>query len=779
MKSFNFWRSLFFSALAVMSFSACSDDDNSGSGDVDAAITVNGEKAAMLGIKGEGGETEAVSVVSSGAWTLAFEEEQDWCVASATAGNGGTSTLTFTVAPMPADVEERSATAVLSTPGQVFGVPYFEKATISIRQSASGSAVPETNVAAIRALLVAMNPTATKTDVTEELAAMTITGIVGSEASGINMGDVYYAAVQDDTQEKNSGLTLSCNAFSSMNLSAGTIVSAPLTGAQVQTYGGAVQLLLNSSAEVQTWTGTAPEPIVVTPDALSDYEAMVVKIENCYPTSNIGEAWYNTTSKGNVNFVTVDGHSFVGYMGSKATPINTTIVPDKMGSLIGIAGDYNGTKQVKPRTVADIQLTEAIPEPEYKSATIAEIETEGNYEVQATVVATYAVGFIMQDATGAMLVFLNTAPEVAVGDAVTVKGTVAPYGGALQFGEGTTVEKTGTAEPAAVEAVTITADNIGGYMTKPVVTFIKMTGTLVKSGNYYNVEFPFESNYKGSISSPNAALNIDTYVGNIVDIEGWFVNNGNKGGTGTYFTVVATKVDNNTEIPVLKFTSTPKAFLGNNPEPQTITFTTQNIAADALVEFTFTGENADKFDVQKEGDNSVTIKAVGNNTSDADYTATLVASLEGTTLATLAVEQEVALADGTKEVEIVCADLGYDNAFKVTSITGFEPLAFTISKASGSTDPAFYTATGAIRFYAGTTLTISGATILKVEFTFVTTSTDPDIYNHWNPVSPGTYSGSEWTGEASEVVFTSSTEKDSSNKNVQTRVLTIKVTYKE
>lgn len=143
-------------------------------------------------------------------------------------------------------------------------------------------------------------------------------------------------------------------------------------------------------------------------------------------------------------------------------------------------------------------------------------------------------------------------------------------------------------------------------------------------------------------------------------------------------------------------------------------------------------------------------------------------------MAELAVEQEAQLPDGAKEATVVCANLGYANQFKVTSITGFEPLAFSISKASGTTDPAFYTSTGAIRFYAGTTLTISGATILKVEFTFVTGN-----YNNWKTVSTGTYSGSEWTGEAPEVVFTSDPNKNSKGKYEQTRVLTIKVTYKE
>ena len=71
MKSLNFWRSLFFSALAAAAFGACSDDDKGG--DVDASITVNDKEATTIGIASAGGETEAVSVVSSGTWTLAFE----------------------------------------------------------------------------------------------------------------------------------------------------------------------------------------------------------------------------------------------------------------------------------------------------------------------------------------------------------------------------------------------------------------------------------------------------------------------------------------------------------------------------------------------------------------------------------------------------------------------------------------------------------------------------------------------------------------------------------
>ena len=470
MKRFNFWRSLFVSAMAVMAFAACSDknDDNGGTGE--ASITVNGKAAVAIGLTAEAGaQSEAVSIVSSGAWTLEFEPAgTDWCTASAVAGNGGTSTVKFTADALPEGIEERSVTAVVETSGVIFGTPYTKSAKISIRQSASGSATPATNVAAIRAELQKLTLSSTKQAVPEELAAMTIVGVVGSDAEGGNMGDVYYIAVQDETPVKNSGLTLSNTQFSSLKPEVGTVVSIPMTGAQVGTYGNVIQLTLSNDAVVSTWAaGLVPEPVVVAPSELLDYESMVVKVENCYPTDNIGEAWYNSSNKGSVNFVTADSESFVGYIGSKATFVST-VVPGKMGSLIGIAGQYNGTKQVKPRTVADIQLTGEIPPVEYDKVTIAELKA-GNCEVEATLVAVYQKGLMLADGTGYTLVFNNSwdkqdsNPYINdVNKKVTVKGTVSDFNGLLQFstpdeitvGEASDLK---LPEPVVFDAVGLTA----------------------------------------------------------------------------------------------------------------------------------------------------------------------------------------------------------------------------------------------------------------------------------------------------------------------------------
>ena len=793
MKNFNFWRSLFFAALAVVGFAACSDDDdNGGNNNGEASLTVNGKQSTTIGVKAAAGDTEAVEVVSSNPWTLAFETEQDWCVPSVTAAKGGTSSLKFTVTALPEGVEERSATAILSSNGEILGVPYTVTAKVTVRQSPSGSATPDTNVAAVRALLVAMNPTSTKTDVTAEIGAMTLTGIVVSNSEGKNTGSDWNIAIQDGVAVKNSGLTISCSKFQSASYAPGTCVTVALTGAQVQLYNGLLQLnIADAAAEaVKTVSTDAPEPVVIAPDALFDYESMLVQVDNCYPTAGYGAGWNTSTNKGNVNFATADGQAFVCRTGSKAVFKDQT-VPEKMGSLVGIAGRYNNDKQISPRTIDDIKLTEAIPEPEYTETTIAGL-TAGNREIKdATIVGVHQQAVMLaqnNDGTVNYVLAFNNAwktqdanPFISdVDKTASIKGIAAQRYGLWQFSDFTITPGAASSlvlpEPANFDAAAIATytSEIAADVNKAAYKYIKMTGTLtIEVGASYNT---YRLLVPGCPTEIQFAYGLNSYFdgrasGDVVDVTGFALGYDS---SNSRMNVLLRSIKENTSAPSLLFTTEPKVFAGSTPEVQKLNFVAKNIPSDQLVTFAFSGTDADKFNVEAQDATSVTIKAVGDNASGAPYTAKLVASWNGTTLAELAVEQEAQLPDGAKEATVVCANLGYANQFKVTSITGFEPLAFSISKASGTTDPAFYTSTGAIRFYAGTTLTISGATILKVEFTFVTGN-----YNNWKTVSTGTYSGSEWTGEAPEVVFTSDPNKNSKGKYEQTRVLTIKVTYKE
>ena len=93
----------------------------------------------------------------------------------------------------------------------------------------------------------------------------------------------------------------------------------------------------------------------------------------------------------------------------------------------------------------------------------------------------------------------------------------------------------------------------------------------------------------------------------------------------------------------------PTTFAASNPEPQTLTYTVTNVEASA-VEFAVEGTNADKFTAEKSGE-TVVVKAVGDNTTDAAYTATLVAKVNGETLASVDLKQNGAGGSTAKGFE--------------------------------------------------------------------------------------------------------------------------------
>lgn len=72
--------------------------------------------------------------------------------------------------------------------------------------------------------------------------------------------------------------------------------------------------------------------------------------------------------------------------------------------------------------------------------------------------------------------------------------------------------------------------------------------------------------------------------------------------------------------------------------------------------------------------------------------------------------------------------------------------------------------------YAANTLTITGATVTKVEYTMAT-----GAYNNLL-VTEGVYTDTTWTGSSSNLVFTSNPDQVD-GKYVQTRIQKMKITY--
>lgn len=167
-----------------------------------------------------------------------------------------------------------------------------------------------------------------------------------------------------------------------------------------------------------------------------------------------------------------------------------------------------------------------------KEGTISAITSEGTYTVdEAVVAATYKNGFLMEDETGAILVYQQvkdgpafTVP--AVGTKLSVSGNVTTYGGMLQFSNNadnslTITEKgTGSVQQRTPVVLDAAAADALKNATKP--SYIKYTGTLTVSGNYYNVAIP-GATIIGSLQYPNDNLNAASFNGKSIDVIGWHV----------------------------------------------------------------------------------------------------------------------------------------------------------------------------------------------------------------------------------------------------------------
>ena len=132
--------------------------------------------------------------------------------------------------------------------------------------------------------------------------------------------------------------------------------------------------------------------------------------------------------------------------------------------------------------------------------------------------------------------------ELKVGDVVKVSGTTSVYGGAKQFGQGTevTVLENGTVEtPTAVE---LSAAELDAYATASDIApiYVKVTGTLAVSGNYYN--FTMDGcTIVGSFSYPAGAIKeaLDAQAGNTFSVEGYIIGTAS---SGKYLTILVTDI---------------------------------------------------------------------------------------------------------------------------------------------------------------------------------------------------------------------------------------------
>lgn len=219
--------------------------------------------------------------------------------------------------------------------------------------------------------------------------------------------------------------------------------------------------------------------------------------------------------------------------------------------------------------------------------------------------------YVITDATGSILVFANADPKVKVGDKINVTGTTGKHNGLMQITTPTaTVVSSGNAVsyPAPLELTEAKMKEDA----PTAVTYVSFTGTVKKSGNFYNI---FVGSYTAKdLSCSYYTGNMEGFVGSDIKVEGWYV------GGNPHYQVVATKVEEvASDIPKFSVST----------EPLTAKAADKSVSFDVRgnVKWAVASDNAAYKVSPESGDGNGTVTvSFAENTTDKDVTVKLTVS---------------------------------------------------------------------------------------------------------------------------------------------------------
>ena len=524
----------------------CTPDDGGTSGDAsEPVLTVTPAVLATT----YAGETFELTVASNVNWKVSCDQAD---VEISPVSGSNDAVVTVVVPEVTADRVfpiTFSGKKMVYYPEANTSIEVPVEATVTVHQNAAGTDKIQTNVKTIRDLVVAANPGTAKTDLPEEVRALTLTGIVVGTPNG-NMGNDFLLAIQDDTTEPGHGLTISCSG-SVANITKGQTVKVSLAGAKAQWYNGLLQVAVYETLE-SVGTPVEVSPIEVAYADLLQYESQYVKVsDKVTPASTaVGKAWNSGTNGANVNFTTEAGKTLVVRV-SKDASFKSEIVPAKSGYLCGVASRFNNDVQLLPQYTSDILLSENASELESTVVTIAEITEAGTYKVEnAWVVGYTGNGPILTDESGA---FINTyiygSTYKTLGQKVTVEGNVSVRQGGFQFNTPTITALEGTVDvvyptPATYEGAELEAfcDKYAASGAAYLCEYVSLKGVVIKSAEgHYGISFSGVdgAKYEGSLSkTPAESLGLEALIGTPVVLCG-FVTDYN----APYLSITATSVE--------------------------------------------------------------------------------------------------------------------------------------------------------------------------------------------------------------------------------------------
>ena len=306
----------------------------------------------------------------------------------------------------------------------------------------------------------------------------------------------------------------------------------------------------------ETKSVTHPTAEVMDGAALDAYlSAPAIKYVEYEGTLAVSDRYYNVTIDGAATAI-----GSISYPGDELKAQLTELNSKKIkvtGYLIGVSNKsnvptYTNTMAVSVTEVKDEPVTPPTP----TNPTIAEIIAgeDGDYTVEnAWAVATYDRGSLLTDASGAYILAYYPATTPAVGDVVTISGSVTTYGGLKQFATGATVTVTGTTTVTHPTAEVMDGAALDAYLSAPVVKYVEYEGTLAVNGNYHNVTISGAATATGSIQYPTADLKaqLTELNGKLIKVTGYLIGVSSNRYTNTMAVSVVESENVAPEIPVV------------------------------------------------------------------------------------------------------------------------------------------------------------------------------------------------------------------------------------
>ncbi|MBP3433395.1 MAG: hypothetical protein J6K40_06675 [Alistipes sp.] len=167
-------------------------------------------------------------------------------------------------------------------------------------------------------------------------------------------------------------------------------------------------------------------------------------------------------------------------------------------------------------------------------------------EVDGYISAVSSQGPILTDNGGSILLYKTA--DLAVGDEVSVSGTISSYNYGFQIGTADiTVEKTGTTTVTYPEALNITGAYADELLTTRVndeyAYYAKMTGTVAISGNYYNFNIDGAETAVGSVYGATDEVKAMLEDGMPCTLYGYFCSISKQSGSPKFVNIIVTSVE--------------------------------------------------------------------------------------------------------------------------------------------------------------------------------------------------------------------------------------------